>query len=96
MIEGQVNLTYIETALRGLGFYRYQIILLHCENNIRHQRLTGERLQPELVNPEMDNWSQFLKSQAIEKNAVILDTTRLTQNEILVWLKNYLRPYIKT
>lgn len=95
LIEGQVNLTYIETALRGLGFYRYQIILLHCENSIRHQRLTGKRLQPELVNPEMDNWSRFLKKQAIKKNAMILDTTELTQEQMLVWLNEYLRPYIK-
>ena len=91
LIEGQVNLTYIESALRGLGFYRYQIILVHCENHIRHQRLAGGRLQPELINSEMDNWSQFLKKQAVEKNAVILDTTELTQEQMLVWLKEYLR-----
>ena len=95
LIEGQVNLTYIESALRGLGFYRFQIILLHCENNIRHQRLTGERLQPELINSEMDNWSQFLKKQALEKNIVILDTTELTQDQMLSWLREYLRPYRK-
>ena len=96
LIEGQVNLTYIESALRGLGFYRYQIILVHCENNIRHQRLAEERLQPELINSEMDNWSQFLKKQAVEKNAVILDTTQLTEEQMLVWLKEYLRPYRNT
>ena len=52
-------------------------------------------MQPELVNPEMDNWSQFLKKQAIKKNAMILDTTELTQEQMLVWLNKYLRPYIK-
>ena len=94
LIEGQVNLTYIESALRGLGFCRYQIILLHCEETIRHQRLVQERFQPELVNPEMDNWSQFLKKQAIEKNAVILNTTELTQDQMLDWLREYLKSVI--
>lgn len=93
LIEGQVNLAYIESALTGLGFYQYQIILLHCEQHIRHQRLAGERLQPELVNSEMDNWSQFLKKQALEKNVVILNTTELTQDQMLLWLKDYLRPH---
>ena len=94
LIEGQVNLTYIESALRGLGFCRYQIILLHCEETIRHQRLVQERFQPELVNPEMDNWSQFLKKQAIEKNAVILNTTELTQDQMFDWLREYLKSVI--
>ena len=46
--------------INNMTFYRYKIILVHCENTVRHKRLHQNRNQPELVNDNMDNWSVFL------------------------------------
>jgi hypothetical protein len=35
----------------------------------------------------MDNWSNYLKKQAEEMQITILDTTFLTVDEIIKWLK---------
>jgi hypothetical protein len=76
--EGQVNLDFIISAFSGFNHHQYKIILVDCDDKVRHERLHQERNQPELVNDNMDNWSNYLRNQAIEKNVPILDTTLLT------------------
>jgi GrpB-like predicted nucleotidyltransferase (UPF0157 family) len=83
ILEGQVNLDFIISAFEGFNFYHYKIILAHCENIIRHTRLYQDRHQPELINDTMDNWAEFLKKQAIDKKAMILDTTLLSTDEMV-------------
>ncbi|MCZ6913961.1 MAG: GrpB family protein, partial [Rickettsia endosymbiont of Ixodes persulcatus] len=39
ILEGQVNLDFIISAFQGFNFYQYKIVLVHCENTIRHKRL---------------------------------------------------------
>jgi GrpB-like predicted nucleotidyltransferase (UPF0157 family)/GNAT superfamily N-acetyltransferase len=83
VLEGQVNLDFIVTAFEGFKFHQYRILLAHCENTIRHKRLHQDRNQPELINDNMDNWADFLKKQAIDRNAVILDTTLMNADEMV-------------
>jgi hypothetical protein len=83
ILEGQVNLDFIVATFSGFNLHRYQIIFIHCDHSTRHQRLHKNRNQPELVNVDMDNWADFLKKQAIDKKAVILDTTLMNADEMV-------------
>lgn len=83
ILEGQVNLDFIVTAFEGFNFYQYKIVLAHCENITRHKRLHQDRNQPELINDNMDTWAKFLKKQAIDKKAMILDTTVMNMDEMV-------------
>ena len=78
-----MNLDFIISAFEGFNFYQYQIVLAHCENSIRHKRLYQDRNQPELINDNMDNWSTFLKRQANERQAKIIDTTLMKTDEMV-------------
>ena len=79
ILEGQVNLDFIVAAFEAVNFNQYKIILVHCDAAIRHQRLHEERKQSELVNETMDNWSNYLKQQAISRQTTIVDTTNKSQ-----------------
>ncbi len=83
ILEGQVNLDFIVTAFKGFNFYQYIIVLAHCEKITRHKRLHQDRNQPELINDNMDTWAEFLKQQAINKKAMILDTTLMNTDEMV-------------
>lgn len=90
IIEGQVNLDYIVNAFAGFNSQQYKIILVHCNNATRHQRLHLDRNQPELINDDMDKWAEFLTKQAIDKNVTILDTSLMDTNEMLNVFKEYI------
>lgn len=90
ILEGQVNLDFITDAFAGFNFNKFKIILVHCDHKTRHQRLHQDRNQPELVNDQMDNWAEFLKKQAINKNAIILDTSLMNTEEMVSQFKAYL------
>ena len=83
IIEGQVNLDFIIEAFKKVKLNQYKIILFHCDNKIRHERLHIDRNQPELVNDDMDNWSEFLKKQAIDKKIPILDIISMNADEMV-------------
>jgi len=83
ILEGQVNLNFIVAAFEGFNFYHYKIVLAHCENSSRHTRLHQDRNQPELINDNMDAWADFLKKQAIDKQAMIIDTTFMSAEEMV-------------
>jgi len=90
ILEGQVNLTFIVAAFQKVNFTHYKIILADCDTAVRHQRLQQHRQQPELVNETMDNWSRFLKTQAVDMQATILDTSHFSVDEMIDWFKHYL------
>ena len=87
--EGQVNLEFIETAFMKHSFKNYKIILIHCDDVIRHERLRDNREQPELINQDMDNWAHFLKRQALERGVPILDSGALSVAEMADWVGKY-------
>lgn len=78
ILEGQVNLAFIVSAFEQVKFNNYKIILVHCDDEVRHKRLHENRSQSELVNDKMDNWSNFLKKQAEDLEVSILDTTSMS------------------
>lgn len=86
-LEGQVNLMFFEEACKKHNFTNYKTILIHCDDAIRHERLRINREQPELINQDMDNWAHFLKRQAIEMNVPILDSGKMTIDEMINWIK---------
>jgi hypothetical protein len=53
-------------------------------------RSAGDRGQPHLANPDMMNWSRYLRAESQEMGCEILDTGVLTLAECLERLKSYL------
>lgn len=91
IFEGQVDLQFIMDAFKQAGFDRYQIVLVHCNDAIRHQRLHSDRKQPELINAAMDNWAAYLKKQAGELHIPIFESSSKNLYEAVAWLiKNYM------
>lgn len=93
ILDGQINTDFIVNACKKRHIEHYKIILLHCDNTARHNRLHCDRNQPELVNDTMDNWAAFLKKQAINNGGIILDTTSMNpgdvSNEFIRVIKNH-------
>ena len=85
-LEGQVNLMFFEEACKKHNFTNYKTILIHCDDAIRHERLRINREQPELINQDMDNWAHFLKRQAQEMRVPILDSGKMTIDEMADWI----------
>lgn len=75
ILEGQVNLDFVETAFLTRNFKDYQIVLVDCDNETMKSRLTS-RNQPELYTQDMQNWLGFLRKQAKEKDAYILNSSK--------------------
>lgn len=88
-LEGQVNLMFFEEACKKHNFTNYKIILIHCDDAIRHERLRINRQQSELINQDMDNWAQFLKDQALEMHVPILDSGKMTIDEMVNWVASH-------
>lgn len=89
IFEGQVNLDFIEKGFLHFHFTHYQIVLIDCGTASRHQRLST-RNHTELINPKMDQWAQHLKMQALQKGAIILDSTVASISELLRELRSKL------
>ncbi len=83
-LEGQVDLDFIESAFEKHNFKNYTIILVHCDDALRHKRLLHDRKQPELINADMDNWSQFLKKQATDKGITIVDSGVMGTDDMVI------------
>jgi uridine kinase len=82
ILEGQTDLTFIESAFKSNYFENYTIILIHCSHDLRHTRLQN-RGQTELINDEMDNWANYLHKQATSKHILILDSGIMTIDEMV-------------
>ena len=46
-------------------------------------RLTHKRGQPELLTDDMRNWLKFLRNQAKQMGVEIIDTTKLSNEEVI-------------
>jgi guanylate kinase len=82
-LEGQVNLRFIYGAFRKHHFENFKIVLLDCSENEMAHRLIEKRKQPELVNDQMRNWLLFLKNQANELEIPVIDTSNLSEENVL-------------
>ncbi|WP_276371695.1 AAA family ATPase [Chryseolinea sp. H1M3-3] len=82
-LEGQVNLEFIRSGFAKHHFDNYTIILIHCSEDEMRYRLTHGREQPELFNKHMINWLKFLRDQAKDFKAVVIDSSTLSKGEVL-------------
>lgn len=83
ILEGQMNLDFIESGFRENMFEDYKIVLLDCSAKEMKRRLIEERQQPTLANEDMVNWLNYLRNQALEKSIEIIDTTIISKNELI-------------
>jgi dephospho-CoA kinase len=90
ILDGQVNMDFIKEACREHAIVNYSIILVHCDNHIRHERLNQYRNQPELINAAMDSWANHLRKQAVDNNVSTLDSTSLSIDQMVKWFIDYM------
>ncbi|AFY97046.1 AAA family ATPase [Chamaesiphon minutus] len=83
VIEGQVNLDFIEAAFHKFEIARYFIVLIDCDWETMRERLIHNRQQPDLVNQDMKNWATFLRKQAQRKDLPIIDTSHQTLEQVV-------------
>ncbi len=81
--EGQVNLQFIRDGFKKHHFKDYLLILIDCSEQVMQKRLVHERKQPELFNADMRNWLMFLRDQAKKFEATIIDSSDLSEKELL-------------
>jgi broad-specificity NMP kinase len=82
--EGQVNLQFIHEAFEKHHFKYYRIILIDCSEHVMEKRLVHERKQPELFNADMIIWLIFLRNQAKKFEATVIDSSELSEKELLM------------
>lgn len=87
LFEGQMRCSFVLEAAAAAGITEFILILVDCDDATRAKRLTLERRQPDLANPTMMNWAQYLRNEAHKLHCTILDTTLLSLEECVkqIW-----------
>lgn len=80
VLEGQTAPSRIADAARG-KLARWNIVLLDCSPGVRRERLML-RGQAELATARMDNWSAYLRGQADALHLAVVDTSRMSIEEV--------------
>lgn len=75
LFEGQTRIAFVKDALLQTGINVAEIVLVDCSDDVRRERLHGERNQPDLANAQMMDWARYLRSEANDAGCRILDTT---------------------
>ena len=75
VLDTQIRPQKALAMLRRLGIAVYRVVLVECEQDEREARLCGPRAQPELANPQMENWAAYMRGQA---DALGLDSINTT------------------
>lgn len=83
VFEGQVQPRFIVSFMKEKGFTNYEVLLIDCSDDEMSHRLTHKRNQPDLVNQDMKNWFKFLREESGRFGIPILDTTKLSEAEVL-------------
>jgi RNase adaptor protein for sRNA GlmZ degradation len=81
VLDGQTRPSFVRSAAARFPSVHFRIVLLDCDSVVRRARV-GERGQPELATAQMDAWSAYLRGQADALELPVLDTTRLTIQEV--------------
>ena len=82
-MDGQSNMEFIRAGFEKQNFTNYKIILIDCEQDIMIKRLIDERQQAWLASEDMKNWLKFLRNQANTLGIAIIDTSALSQHEVV-------------
>jgi hypothetical protein len=91
LLEAQCRVAFLQEALKKYGVTHARVILVECEDKSRDARLIHDRLQPDLANEDMRNWSRFLHQEALDAGYEILDTTHMPLTESVSRIVSYLR-----
>ncbi|MDF0699264.1 hypothetical protein PYR71_22710 [Rhizobium sp. MC63] len=78
VFEGQTRLSYLAEGAVAAGWGDYIPILIDCNDATRAARLTFDRRQPELANPEMMKWAKYLRLEARAHGCEVLDTSAIS------------------
>ena len=73
-LEGQSEPRFFIDPLKKLNIENYIMICLHVHKDLREYRVINLRKQPELANPDMDNWAELLKKQTIDVDGVVIES----------------------
>jgi len=96
LFEGQMRIAFIREALAESAIENVRVLCVECDDATRKQRLTNDRLQPELANESTFGWSRYLHREARETGYEILDTTSLSLSEsmsyVLSMFEDHRRP----
>ena len=90
VLDTQIRPHRALAMLRRLGIVVYQVVLVECEQNEREARLRGPCAQPELANPQMENWAVYMRAQADALGLDSVDTSRAPISASLAWLRGIL------
>jgi hypothetical protein len=90
LFEGQMRLSFIAEGLATAGIAHARIVLVHCDDATRTQRLFNERNQPDLANPDMMNWAKFLRGEAEAGGFELLDTSKISIDESVEYVRERL------
>ncbi|RUM05535.1 AAA family ATPase [Rhizobium chutanense] len=78
LFEGQSRFSFLAEAAERAGISEHSCILIDCDDETRARRLSIDRGQPDLANPDMMNWAAFLRREAETYGCENLDTSNLT------------------
>ena len=92
LFEGQMRLAFVREGLRAAGITDARVILVDCDDATRTRRLVTNRAQPELANPDMMIWAEFLRREAREAGCEVLETSHLSLEHCMEWVCGYLTP----
>jgi adenylate kinase family enzyme len=80
ILDGQMRLSFIVDTCKENNLVNYEIILFDCNDEERSKRLIN-REHPESVNPDMMNWAKYLRNEARNLDAKIIDNTNLSEED---------------
>ena len=75
VLDTQIRPQKALAMLWRLGIAVHQVVLVECEQAEREARLRGTRAQPELANPQMENWAAYMRGQADALGLDSIDTS---------------------
>jgi energy-coupling factor transporter ATP-binding protein EcfA2 len=90
VLDASVRPSAVRAALARHGVIRGDIVLVDCGYAERNDRLRGPRGQPELANAQMDCWAAYLRGQADALGLAVLDTTGVSPDEGVHFLRERL------
>ncbi|TCU11207.1 AAA family ATPase [Rhizobium sullae] len=76
----------IAEGAAAAGWFDYIPILVDCDDEKRAMRLIVDRQQPELANPEMMIWANYLRLEAKANGCDILDTSSVPLDQAVPYV----------
>ena len=75
VIDGQARPSDVLAIARASGLRDVRVVLVDCGHDERRRRLSEERRDPDVDNPDIYRWAAYLAGQAHALNLEIIDTT---------------------